>query len=81
MKQIFDVMIKKPFLSKKRNRTFKNYVAKVTRDDLDLLSELLENKQIRPFIDKAFTLKDSKKAFEHFMNKKTIGKTIIKVVE
>jgi len=80
MKQMMDVMIKKPFLGKKGNKTFNNYVAKVTSEDLNNLADLLESKEITPHIDKEFPLEQTKDAFSHFMKHKTIGKTIIKVV-
>ncbi len=81
MKQLMDLVIKKPFLRKKEQRSFKNFVAKLRKDDFVLLGELLENKNLRPHIDKEFPLKDTKLAFKHFMENRTIGKTIIKVVE
>lgn len=79
MKQIMEVMIKKPFMRDKRNRKFVNFTAKVTKSDLDILSNLLDKKQLRPHIDKEFTLKNTNQAINHFMENKTIGKTIIKV--
>ena len=80
MKQISDIMIKKPFLRQKKDRTFANFVAKVSKNDLDILADLLKNKFIVPHIDKEFPLVDSKLAFQHFMENKTIGKTIIKII-
>lgn len=79
MKQIFEVIIKKPFMRNKMNREFISFTAKVSRKDLDVLSTLLKSNQIKPHIDKEFDLKDTKQAMTHFMNKKTIGKTIITV--
>ncbi|XMB73017.1 NAD(P)-dependent alcohol dehydrogenase [Mycoplasmatota bacterium WC30] len=80
-KNIFGISIQKLFLRKKGNRTFQNFMARIANKDLKLLAELLEKKHIRPHIDKEFLLKDAKEAFEHFINHKTIGKTIIKIVK
>ncbi len=79
MKQIFEVMIKKPFLKDKRNRKFISFTAKVSKQDLNVLSTLLTSKKIIPHIDKEFDLKDAKQAMTHFIDKRTIGKTIIKI--
>lgn len=79
MKQIFEVMLKKPFMKDKRNRKFISFTAKVTKKDLDTLSELLDKQQLRPHIDKEFLLQDTNQAMKHFMEHKTIGKTIIKI--
>ena len=79
MKQIFEVMLKKPFLKKKLQRKFISFTAIVKREDLDTLSSLLESNQLKPHIDKEFELKDTNLAMKHFFEKKTIGKTIIKL--
>ena len=81
MKQTIALIIMKPFMRKKQNRSFQSFLTKISRDDLDILSDLLEKKYIRPHIDKEFSLKNTKEAFDHFINNKTIGKTIIKIVE
>ena len=73
------MVLTKPFLRKKANRTFLNYVAKVSADDLNLISKLLDDKKLIPHIDKEFSLHDTSEALYHFFNGKTIGKTIIKV--
>ena len=80
MKQITDLMIKKPFLRNKEERTFANYVAKVSKDDLNILAKLLATKEITPYIDNEFPLETAIEAFKHFMTNQTIGKTIIKVI-
>lgn len=79
MKQLFEFFLFKPFLRKKGNRQFKNFVAKVKKSDLEILSTMLSNKEIIPHIDKEFPLKETKDALNHFMSGKTIGKTIIKI--
>lgn len=81
MKQLFEVMLRVPFMRKKMNRSFKNYVAKVSTKDLDILGKYLEDGSLRPFVDKEFPLSQTKDAFKHFMSGKTIGKTIIKISE
>ena len=80
MKQLMEFFLFKPFLRKKKNRKFKNFVAKVSSNDLELIANLLESEKLIPHIDKEFPLSETKKALEHFYHGKTIGKTIIKVV-
>ncbi|AIO19092.1 Crotonyl-CoA reductase [Candidatus Izimaplasma bacterium HR1] len=80
MKQITDIMIKKPFLRGKKDMLFTNFVAKISKDDLDLMADLLNKKLIVPHIDKEFPLAAGKDAIKHFMENKTIGKTIIRVI-
>ncbi|PAT01629.1 hypothetical protein CI105_06025 [Candidatus Izimaplasma bacterium ZiA1] len=79
IKQLLGFFIKKPFMRKKKERQFLNYVAKVNKDDLAILSNMLKNNQLRPYIDKEFSLKDTENALSHFYEGKTIGKTIIKL--
>ena len=79
IKQLLGFFIKKPFMRKKKERKFLNYVAKVNKSDLEILSNMLENNQLRPHIDKEFSLMDTKKALTHFYEGKTIGKTVIKI--
>jgi len=79
MKQLMELFIKRPFMRDKRDRKFIDFTAKVSKADLDILGELLEKNKLRPHIDKEFKLENTKQAMKHFMEKKTIGKTIIKV--
>lgn len=81
MKQIFEVMLLKPFMRHKRNRRFLSYTASVKKEDLDHLQELLEQEKVRPHIGTTFSLSETKDAFLHFMSGKTIGKTVIKIKE
>ncbi len=80
MRQLMEFFLFRPFLRKKENRKFLNYVAKVSSSDLKLISELLESNQLRPFIDEEFPLSKASDALEHFYTGKTIGKTVIKIV-
>ena len=80
MKQLMEFFLFKPFLRKKGNRKFKNYIAKISTSDLELIANLLENGQLIPHIDKEFPLSETKEALEHFFNGKTIGKTSIKII-
>ncbi len=80
MKQIMQVTTYNPFMRKKGNKQFKTYVAKIVKSDLDTLAELLKNKEVVPYIDKVFNLKETKAAFDYFISNKTIGKIAIQVI-
>lgn len=79
MKQIFDTMLKKPFMRKKGNKKFLSYTAHVKKEDLQTLAEYLKNGQVKPHIGNTFTLAETKEAFSHFMSGKTMGKTVITI--
>jgi len=79
-KQMIDVMFA-PLMRKKEDRKFKSFVAKVKNSDLELISNLLKSKALRPHIDKEFPHDLTKEALEHFYSGKTQGKTIIKINE
>ena len=79
MKQIMEVFLYKPFMRKKGNKQFLNYVAKTIREDLIVIANMLEKGEIRPHIDKEFPIEESNLAFDHFIAGKTIGKTVIKI--
>lgn len=79
IKQVLMFFLHKPFLRQKKNRSFKNFVSKVRTKDLQILADLLKDGALHPHIDKEFPLSNTIDALNHFYNKKTIGKTIIKV--
>ncbi len=81
MKQIFDVMLIKPFMRKKMNKKFLSYTAHVKKEDLDTLGDYLSKGSVTPHIGNHFPLENTKDAFHHFMSGKTIGKTIISIKE
>lgn len=75
-KQLFDIMVKGPFMKK----TYKNFLAQVTTKDLDFILDLVSQKKVKPLMDKEFALKDVPKAIEHLEKRKAIGKSVIKIV-
>ena len=65
--------------TRKKGRRFLGLLAQIKKSDLDILAELLEKQKIHPYIDKEFLLKNTEDALNHFINGKTIGKTIITI--
>jgi len=79
MKQMLEFYLFKPFMRKKGNKQFKNFVARVIGTDMKFIANMLEEGELRPHIDKEFPLEETNLAFDHFIAGKTIGKTVIKV--
>jgi NADPH:quinone reductase-like Zn-dependent oxidoreductase len=77
---MMQVMTLGPFMSSKNKQQFKNFVATVVKEDMELLKELLGKKVLRPHIGKTFSLKDTSLAFKYFTEGSSIGKTSIKIV-
>ena len=78
MKQIFSGMFK-GFMRNKEDRKFLGFTAKVNKEDLHYIAELLESEQLKPYIDKEFPLEKTEEALTHFLENKNIGKTIINI--
>jgi len=79
MKQIMESFVYKPFMRKKGNKQFINFVAKIIKEDMIVIANMLEKGELRPHIDKEFMLEKSDLAFDYFIAGKTIGKTVIKI--
>ena len=59
--QLFDAMLKGPFMSRRNGKRFMPYVVKPNANDLDFLKQLVEEQKIKPVIDKPFHLKNFRK--------------------
>lgn len=70
----------KELLLKKGKRKFTSFMAKLNKKDLNTLADLLAEGILKPHIDKEFLLKNTVRAFDHFMNNQSIGKTVIKIM-
>lgn len=55
----------------------RTFVAKVTRADLDTLTELIEDGSIKPVIDRSYPLGSAAKAFERFATGHSPGKIVL----
>jgi len=79
MKQLFDVALKGPFMSKKGGKNFTNYINKPNHKDLVFLSELMDSGKLKPVIDKVCTLAEVPEAIKYMEEGKAKGKVVIKV--
>lgn len=57
------------------------FVAQIDADDYRFLSSLVENKKLKLVVDREFPITDVQNAVKYFMDGRTIGKTVIKVIE
>ncbi|MDC0558785.1 NAD(P)-dependent alcohol dehydrogenase [Candidatus Izimaplasma bacterium] len=80
-KQMIEMYFSKPIMRNKGKKQFLGFLTKGNKSDSKQLSKLLESKELSPHIDKEFALQDTKEAFKHFIAGKTIGKTIIKILQ
>ena len=60
-----------------RSQTAKFFVAKINKDDLEFLRELLETGQVKPVIDKRFDLSEAADALRYLGEGHARGKVII----
>ena len=60
-------------------RKMRSMLAKVDKDDLEFLSQLLESGQVRPVIDRTYSLNDVADALRHQGEGHAQGKTIITI--
>ncbi len=80
MPQIFESMLKGPWVSKKGGKQMKNMgVAKSSQKDLIFMSELLKPGKVKSVIDRRYTLKDAAEAFRYFGEGHAKGKVVITV--
>jgi len=76
---IMQAMFIAPFISLFSKKTM-GILAHEPNKSLDHLSELFESDKIKPIIDRTFSLRETKAAFEYFREGKHKGKVIIKVL-
>lgn len=56
------------------------FVATINPTDYQYLSSLAEEGRLKPYVDKEFPLNDIKCALKYFMEGKTLGKTVVKML-
>ena len=61
------------------SQTLTGFLAKLTREDLDALRELLESEKLVPIIDRQYTLPEVPDAIRYLENGHARGKVVIKV--
>ncbi len=77
--QLIDVMLKGPFLSSRKGQTFKNYMVKPNRKDLDFLRQLAEDNELVPVVDRTLPLQQVPDAIRSMEKGEIQGKIVIKM--
>jgi len=67
------------FLSKLGNKPFIFYIAKLTKDDLNVLRELMESRKVSPVIDRTYKLSDTQAAVRYLEEGHARGKVVVTV--
>ncbi len=78
-KQMSEVMVRGPLLSRKNGKNFKNYVVKPSQDDLQFLINLYNEGKISPVISKVFSFDEIPKAIEYIEEGKASGKIVVNI--
>ncbi len=63
------------------SQKFTSFVARINKDDLATLGELVENEKIKPVIDRTFTLSETPEAVRYVADKHARGKVVISVCD
>lgn len=76
---LFNMMVVQPVLSRFREKKVGIMGYRPNRDDLNLLSRLVEEGTMVPVIDCTFPLAQGADAFRHFISGKFVGKILLEV--
>jgi 2-desacetyl-2-hydroxyethyl bacteriochlorophyllide A dehydrogenase len=79
MKQLMQIMILGPIMSKKNGIEFRNFLVKPNQKDLLLLRDLLEKGKLKTIVDKRFPLEKVPDAIRYMEKERACGKIIIKI--
>ena len=74
-------MIKGGRIGRKSKKRLTNLSHKVSREDLEILTELIEAGSVTPLIDRVFPLEEIAEAFSYYKAGHMQGKVIIQVIE
>ena len=80
-RQLMEVSLKGPFMSKKNGQRFKNYLVNPNKSDLVFLTDLIEQGKIKPQIDCSFPLEQGADAVRYLEAGKAKGKVVISITE
>ncbi|MAT38531.1 MAG: alcohol dehydrogenase [Ectothiorhodospiraceae bacterium] len=79
-KQLFEAMIRGPWLSEKNGRQLRMALNTANRDDLLLLNALADEGKLKPAIDRHFPLEETPQAIRYLEEGKAEGKVIVDIV-
>jgi NADPH:quinone reductase-like Zn-dependent oxidoreductase len=76
-RQIAQAMLQGPMRGLFSSKSFKSLVAKNNAKDTKILAQMADQRLITPFIDLAFPMNDTQKAYQHYASGHALGKVII----
>jgi NADPH:quinone reductase-like Zn-dependent oxidoreductase len=79
--QLSEGLLRAPFTPKREGRTLTNLMAKTTAADLRDLTALIESGQVKPVIERTYTLAETADALRHLDAGHTRGKLVIRIAD
>ena len=77
MAQLFEAMLLGPWKSRKKGKTFANFLVKPNKQDLLFLKGLVEDGRLQPVIDRQYTLQEVPEALTYLEAGHARGKVVI----
>ncbi|QCR31289.1 NAD(P)-dependent alcohol dehydrogenase [Lysinibacillus sp. SGAir0095] len=77
--QMVQAMFIGPLISLTNNKSMKNILQRANQNDLLFLKELIEANKVKPVIDRTYTLRELKEAFNYFEQGHAQGKVVITI--
>jgi len=80
--QMYQVMLKGPWINLKEKKTMANFLQKANQKDLVFMKELIEEGKLKPVIDRQYTgLDEIPEALNYFERGHAAGKVVVSVVQ
>ncbi|WP_423410296.1 NAD(P)-dependent alcohol dehydrogenase [Heyndrickxia sp. MSNUG] len=77
--QMFQAMIKGPWISMTGNKKISTFLQRPNQKDLKDIKELIEARKVKPVIDRSYTLDEIREAFKYFGEGHARGKVVITI--
>jgi NADPH:quinone reductase-like Zn-dependent oxidoreductase len=77
MRQLAQVMLFGPLISKKGGRKLGTYMANINQKDLSLMSELFETGKVKPVIDRSYPFSEIAEALRYLGKGRAKGKVVV----
>ncbi|MEQ2527445.1 NAD(P)-dependent alcohol dehydrogenase [Bacillaceae bacterium CLA-AA-H227] len=77
--QMYQTLLLGPFISMTTSKKMSNLLQKSNQEDLYILKELLEDRKVKPVIDRSYKLREVPEAFRYFAEGHAQGKVVIAI--